>query len=55
METYKNDVSQVAEASGFSSPGYFSTCFRKHFGLSPSDFRDARRLQPDNLDEIGDF
>lgn len=49
------DVSQVAEASGFSSPGYFSTCFRKHFGLSPSDFRDARRLQPDNPDEIGDF
>ena len=49
------DVSQVAEASGFSSPGYFSTCFRKHFGLSPSDFRDARRLQPDNPDEIGNF
>ena len=49
------DVSQVAGASGFSSPGYFSTCFRKHFGLSPSDFRDARRLQPDNPDEIGNF
>ena len=49
------DVSQVAEASGFSSPGYFSTCFRKHFGLSPSGFRDARRLQPDNPDEIGNF
>ena len=49
------DVSQVAEASGFSSPGYFSTCFRKHFGLSPSDFRDARRLQPDNPDEMGIF
>ena len=49
------DVSQVAGASGFSSPGYFSTCFRKHFGLSPSDFRDARRLQPDNPDENGNF
>ena len=39
------DVSQVAQASGFSSHRYFSTCFKQHFGLSPSEYREARRKQ----------
>ncbi|MBR4389510.1 MAG: AraC family transcriptional regulator [Prevotella sp.] len=39
------DISQVALASGFSSHRYFSTCFKQHFGLSPSDYREARRKQ----------
>ena len=39
------DVSQVAQASGFSSHRYFSTCFKQRFGLSPSDYREARRKQ----------
>ena len=39
------DVSQVAQASGFSSHRYFSTCFKQRFGLSPSDYRDARTAQ----------
>ena len=39
------DISQVAQASGFSSHRYFSTCFKQHFGLSPSDYREARSSQ----------
>ena len=39
------DISQVAQASGFSSHRYFSTCFKQHFGLSPSDYREARSAQ----------
>ena len=31
-------VSDVAHAVGFRSPSHFSKAFRKHFGLSPSDF-----------------
>ena len=39
------DVSQVAQASGFSSHRYFSTCFKQRFGLSPTEYREARRKQ----------
>ncbi|TAA42700.1 tetratricopeptide repeat protein [Corallincola spongiicola] len=31
-------VTQVASAVGFSSPAYFSQCFKQKFGMSPSDF-----------------
>ena len=32
-------IVQVASDSGFGSHNYFSVCFRRHFGMSPSDFR----------------
>ena len=38
------DIHQVAEACGYSSHKYFSTCFKQHFGLSPTDYREARRM-----------
>ncbi|MDH6305299.1 signal transduction histidine kinase/DNA-binding response OmpR family regulator/ligand-binding sensor domain-containing protein [Parabacteroides sp. PF5-5] len=31
-------VSEIADRCGFSSIGYFSTVFKKHFGKSPTDF-----------------
>lgn len=31
-------VSEVAEATGFSSAGYFSKCFQKEFGQKPSEY-----------------
>lgn len=31
-------VAEVAEATGFSSPGYFSKCFQKEFGCKPSEY-----------------
>ena len=32
-------ISTIAYDTGFSSPGYFSKCFREEFGISPSDAR----------------
>ncbi|MEG1187533.1 MAG: response regulator [Bacteroidales bacterium] len=31
-------ISEVAYAVGFSDPKYFSTCFKKHFGITPSEY-----------------
>ena len=31
------NISEVAFKTGFSNPSYFSKCFKKEFGLSPSD------------------
>ena len=37
---YSNySVAQVAEACGFAEPLYFSRVFKKHFGVSPNDFK----------------
>lgn len=36
-------VSEVSECVGFSSSAYFSTCFRKQFGMSPKDFRKTNQ------------
>jgi AraC-like DNA-binding protein len=33
-----NNISGIAFETGFSSPSYFSKCFQKKFGHSPSDF-----------------
>lgn len=31
-------ISEVTYSVGFSTPGYFSKCFREMFGVNPSDF-----------------
>lgn len=36
-------VSQIAYAVGFSSPYYYCRLFRKHFGITPTDFRRAAK------------
>lgn len=36
-------VTETAEATGFSSPGYFSTVFRRRIGITPTAFRGASR------------
>lgn len=36
-------VGLVAEAVGFSSPAYFTSCFKAHFGLTPSEFQQQTR------------
>lgn len=35
-------IIDIALALGYESPGAFATMFRKHFGLAPSQFFDAR-------------
>jgi AraC-like DNA-binding protein len=37
LQTRNYTVTEVSELCGFTSVGYFSTVFRKHFGKSPSE------------------
>lgn len=37
-------VHQIAEAVGYSDQHYFSICFKKYFGLTPTDYREAKRI-----------
>jgi AraC-like DNA-binding protein len=38
LREQKLNITQVAYTVGFSNLGYFSTMFRKHFGVAPRDF-----------------
>ncbi len=38
-------VSEAAYATGFSSPSYFTRCFRKQYGISPVDYKEYIRKQ----------
>lgn len=40
----KVDITRIAHDLGFSSSQYFSTVFKKYFGLSPREFRKASKL-----------
>ena len=35
----KESLSQIAYAVGFTDPKYFSKCFKKETGMSPSEYR----------------
>ena len=37
IEEEKGNVSEVAYSVGFSSPAYFSKCFKEEFGYPPSN------------------
>ena len=36
-------LAQISELMGFSSPSYFSQCFRKSEGLTPNEYRRQAR------------
>jgi AraC-like DNA-binding protein len=38
------NIAQIANESGFGDVSYFNRAFRRHFGATPSDFREAARL-----------
>jgi signal transduction histidine kinase/ligand-binding sensor domain-containing protein/DNA-binding NarL/FixJ family response regulator len=40
LSTKKYNITEVSELCGFSSVGYFSTVFRKHFGKSPTQVNE---------------
>lgn len=43
------NISEIAYEVGFSSPAYFSTAFKNHFNMSPSDFKSTRPGKEKNL------
>jgi AraC-like DNA-binding protein len=38
MEDQNMNIAEVTMAIGFSNPSYFTKCFRKRFGMAPSDY-----------------
>lgn len=40
-----SSVSEVCYMVGFSSPGYFTKCFQKQFGVSPKEYISGKRQQ----------
>jgi DNA-binding response OmpR family regulator/nitrogen-specific signal transduction histidine kinase len=38
LETTNQNISEIAYATGFTSPSYFTKCFRDYFNESPSDY-----------------
>lgn len=39
LEHTDHTVSEIAYDCGFSSPGYFTTCFKKQYGKNPMEVR----------------
>lgn len=39
LETGMLSIAEVAEQCGFCNISYFSNCFKKHFGINPSEYR----------------
>jgi len=37
------NISEIAFTTGFSSPSYFTKCFKKKFGLIPADYFNSLR------------
>ncbi len=42
LEKTDDPINCIAEQCGFSDSLYYSRCFRKHFGMSPSQYRKLR-------------
>ena len=43
IEKSKLSFSEIAYSSGFSDPKYFSKCFKKETGMTPSEYRKAKQ------------
>jgi signal transduction histidine kinase/ligand-binding sensor domain-containing protein/AraC-like DNA-binding protein len=42
IEQDYGNISEIALEVGFTNPAYFSDCFRKHFGIPPSQYRSRK-------------
>lgn len=42
LKTSSKTVSEISYEVGFSSPSYFSKCFKDYFGKAPGDIRDGK-------------
>ena len=52
LDAPDNNVSDVAYMVGFSSPKYFSTCFKEKYGVSPSDYIKLKDNQPEKRRQV---
>ena len=43
LKTTDKTISEISYDVGFSSPSYFSKCFRDYFGVQPGEVREAKR------------
>lgn len=50
LKNWTRKMVDIAYECGFASPKYFSTCFRKEFGMSPKEFQTEcqKKAQPGN-------
>lgn len=42
LQSKKYSITEIGEMCGFSSPSYFSTAFKKHFGKSPAEIGNSK-------------
>jgi DNA-binding response OmpR family regulator/anti-sigma regulatory factor (Ser/Thr protein kinase) len=45
LKAGQNDISQIAELVGYTDSSHFSTAFKTHFGISPSEYQKANHNQ----------
>jgi len=43
MDSGEYNISTVAYMTGFNDPKYFSKCFKKQFGISPSEYNKEKK------------
>lgn len=43
LENTQFIIAEIAYKVGFNDPKYFSVCFKKHYGVSPSDFKNKEK------------
>lgn len=51
LREQKLNITQVAYTVGFSNLGYFSTIFRKHFGVSPRNFVAEQKEEGEGIED----
>lgn len=44
LKTQRFSISQISTDTGFSSPSYFTKCFKERFGLRPMEYIDLLRM-----------
>ncbi|WP_107826817.1 two-component regulator propeller domain-containing protein [Mucilaginibacter yixingensis] len=54
LQTGAFNISQVAFQVGFSSPGYFSTCFKERYQISPTEYLKNIKEQSISSHEAGE-
>ena len=45
---YNTDISKISVLVGFNDSNYFSKAFKRHFGISPSEYRTSCIMEKNN-------